>query len=197
MVKLKFLKSKFLNEQTTSSEKKTTNNQNLSWFQLEEHYKTLAKLTIHTNFTTFDLPLRIYDGLLKFKIIDEQSSNLVFDDDETVKREEEEDSTNHYDHFFSDGVLLNSKRVVQFEIINYNPIDIKIDNLELKKELDGSLILSDKKLWAHTNLSIRFVGFQALHDSLNSMLDVKNKHINDCSQKSVIHQPFIFDILLW
>lgn len=29
-----------------------------------------------------------------------------------------------YELFFSDGVLINSKRFVEFEIINYNPIEV-------------------------------------------------------------------------
>lgn len=61
-MKLKFLKDKFLRE--TSASKKGKNEK--SSFQLEDHYKTLAKLKVVTNLTSFDIPLRIYDGLLKF-----------------------------------------------------------------------------------------------------------------------------------
>lgn len=52
LVKLRFRKSKFQSDRLNAS----------SPF---EHYERLAKLTVLTNLTSFDIPLRIYDGLLQ------------------------------------------------------------------------------------------------------------------------------------
>lgn len=39
----------------------------------------------------------------------------------------------HSDHFFSDAVLVDSTRLVHFEVINYNPVDVR--NLRLSQRV--------------------------------------------------------------
>ena len=59
VIKLKFNRFKFMKENyKCDCKSKTTSS-------LNEHYKQIAKLRIHTNYTNFEIELFIYDNLIE------------------------------------------------------------------------------------------------------------------------------------
>jgi len=69
--KLKLKASKFFSEFYTNSERMraiAARNESTNKFHYTAHW-----CTVHTNFTSFQIPIHIYDNLLSFKILNEAS----------------------------------------------------------------------------------------------------------------------------
>jgi hypothetical protein len=69
------------------------------------HY-TAHRCTVHTNFTSFQIPIHIYDNLLSFKILNEASI-------------EEND-------LILNPIKSNTIKEIPIQIYNHNPIDVRL-----------------------------------------------------------------------
>jgi hypothetical protein len=91
------------------------------------HYQ--ARLTLLTNFSRFDIPLFIYDGLLKFTLLRNERDDAKFDNTPSSHDE------NNMRDITLNGVQLNTTRVVAYEMSNFNPVEIRVDKFELRNLL--------------------------------------------------------------
>lgn len=95
---------------------------------------------MHTNFTSFEIPLHVYDGKLSFEMLNGASSNKS--------------------DLLLNPIEINSTRETPIHIDNFNPIDIKFTSLELHQKVTSSKHSKSIK----NKLGVKFVRFESLAD---------------------------------
>ncbi|CAF0705610.1 unnamed protein product [Brachionus calyciflorus] len=164
--RLKFDKKEFLlkqHEQRLSFKKQLP-------FQLTNFFSKIPKINLFTNLTNFEIPLFIYDGSLVFS---------KFDTNDEYSQQE-------FSEFNLDGILLNTVKKTRFQIINYNPINITINSIEISKTFNSTY--KDIEI----NLKLELIQSEPLmskYDNLRKNDFIKKIYIQKVNQKSIIIVP--------
>lgn len=131
---LKFDPNKFVERNSQNDERINSKNQSINIYS-----KFIC--TVLTNFTSFQIPLHIYDGQLSFRFLSEASINR--------------------DDLLLNPITINSTKEIPIMIDNINPIDINFDTFEINRVVNNKNYLNT----VINKLAIKFAHFEPLFEN--------------------------------
>ena len=145
--KIKFNRKQFIQDQINNYNHESLF---LSTYDLNDYLNRIAKLTLITNYTSFDVPLFVYDGKLKYSYVNEES---IINNKLNLDLINPDLSRSLEPNIELDGIMLNSVKRIPIIVSNFNPIDIRFDKFEIidsawnkksKIKFDSAIILNNQ-----------------------------------------------------